>query len=488
MVAIGSVERYIQEARAQGCPRDQVENFIRFGQVLQPKQLRASALARECDLPNGPQFLLFGGARGPGKSHWAVVQSGIDDCQRCPGLKVLLLRKVAKAGKEGFDDIRIRTLSAVPHRYASIKGILHFANGSRIIIGHFQNEKDIDAYLGLEYDLIIVEEAGTLTKEKIKNIRTCLRTSKPNWRPRMYLTTNPGGVGHAYLKKWFVTPHKLGKEAGTDSRYVPATVDDNLMINPEYVTTNLDTLSGWQKKAWRYGDWDIMAGQFFINWFEAVHVRKSTDVVSGAEFFLSLDHGWTHPTACHLGMRYDGDNFVIDEYGGRRRQVSDHVAGIEAMLARNGLTLANIKRKVAGHDIWSKHDEERHTADKYKELGIEWDKAQIDRINGASNMVSLLGEPMDENGDPLPDEDPKRPRLFVYERCTNLIEQMPAMVHDPHRPDDVLKVDCDDEGEGGDDYYDSGRMLLMEMSPNKLGWAQNPDSLREIIEAVQKSA
>ena len=64
--------------------------------------------------------------------------------------------------------------------------ILTFANGSRIIAGHFQNEKDIDAYLGLEYDVIGIEEATTLTSRKYQDISTCCRTSKPNWRPRIY--------------------------------------------------------------------------------------------------------------------------------------------------------------------------------------------------------------------------------------------------------------------------------------------------------------
>ena len=44
-------------------------------------------------------------------------------------------------------------------------------------------EKDIDAYLGLEYDVIGIEEATTLSSRKHRDITTCCRTSKPNWRP-----------------------------------------------------------------------------------------------------------------------------------------------------------------------------------------------------------------------------------------------------------------------------------------------------------------
>src|SRR5690242_21418012 len=55
-----------------------------------------------------------------------------------------------------------------------------FRSGSRIIAGHFQAEKDIDAYLGLEYDVIGIEEATTLSSRKHQDISTCCRTSKPD--------------------------------------------------------------------------------------------------------------------------------------------------------------------------------------------------------------------------------------------------------------------------------------------------------------------
>src|SRR5512138_1666048 len=87
-------ERIASAAAGAGCPPDQVENFLRAGLVLQEKQSLASATARLCDLPGGPEAVGFGGARGGGKTHWMVAQMGADDCQRFPGLKCLLLRKV----------------------------------------------------------------------------------------------------------------------------------------------------------------------------------------------------------------------------------------------------------------------------------------------------------------------------------------------------------------------------------------------------------
>src|SRR5512143_537553 len=155
-------EDYIEQGRGAGCPPEQIQNFVRAGVVLQPRQLAASAAARLCDRTDGPTAVGYGGARGGGKSHWLLAQMGADDCQRVPGLKCLLLRKVGKANMEHFEDLRRRLFVGLRHEISAYRGILTFSNGSRIIAGHFQAEKDIDAYLGLEYDVIGIEEATTL--------------------------------------------------------------------------------------------------------------------------------------------------------------------------------------------------------------------------------------------------------------------------------------------------------------------------------------
>src|SRR5574339_412367 len=195
-----ALERYMAMGQRAGCSRDQMRNFARVDVILQERQLAASAAARLCDRADGPTAVGYGGARGGGKSHWLLAQMGADDCQRVPGLKCLLLRKVGKANTEHFEDLRRRLFGKLGHEFSAFRGILSFKNGSRIIAGHFQNEKDIDAYLGLEYDVIGIEEATTLSSRKHQDISTCCRTSKPNWRPRIYSTTNPGGIGHAWYR------------------------------------------------------------------------------------------------------------------------------------------------------------------------------------------------------------------------------------------------------------------------------------------------
>jgi phage terminase large subunit len=273
-------------------------NFVQAGVVLQPRQLAASAAARLCDQVNGPTAVGYGGARGGGKSHWLLAQMGADDCQRVPGLKCLLLRKVGKANMEHFEDLRRRLFTGLVHEFSAYRGVLTFGNGSRIIAGHFQAEKDIDAYLGLEYDVIGIEEATTLSSRKHQDITTCCRTSKSNWRPRIYSTTNPGGIGHAWYRTRFLVPFLEKRE--TETRFVPARVSDNAFNNPEYQRV-LESLTGWQRRAWLDGDWDLAAGQFFTTFRRDVHVVADFDETRAREWFAALDYGFAHYTVVLLG-------------------------------------------------------------------------------------------------------------------------------------------------------------------------------------------
>jgi phage terminase large subunit len=445
---MNEIERYYRIGRENGCPPDQITNLLRAGVVLQPRQLAASAAARLCDQPSGPTAVGYGGARGGGKSHWLLAQMGADDCQRVPGLKCLLLRKVGKANLENFEDLRRRLFGALEHEFASSRGILTFANGSRILAGHFHAESDIDSYLGLEYDVIGVEEATTLSFRKYQDISTCCRTSRPNWRPRIYSTTNPGGTGHAWYRARFILPHQNGSE--NDTRFIPARVDDNQFNNPDYRRV-LEGLTGWQQRAWLEGDWDIAAGQFFTNFRRDVHVLDDFDESRAREWFLSMDYGFTHYTVCLLACKDGDDNFfVLDEHAARQWLPKQHAKAILQMIHRHNLIATDIKRFIAGTDVFSRQSDGKSIADQYEREGYSLRRANMDRISGWAEVLQRLGNP-DEN---------IAPTLFFHRRCARLIETLPALQHDPNRPEDVLKTDMCDNGVGGDDAPDALRYLV----------------------------
>jgi phage terminase large subunit len=272
-------------------------------------------------------------------------------------------------------------------------------------------------------------------------------------------------VSHNYFRKTFIQPFRDQKE--TDTRFVPFTIDDNPHVDGGN-RTFLDNLTGWLKRAWRYGDWDIAAGQFFTTFSERHHVVDDIDERRAKSWFCGFDYGMVHYTVCILGF-WDGDGnaWIVDSHGERRWLVPRHVEAIRAMLGRHNvfesgggyasrlesrsLTLDDLDYFVAGTDVFSKQSNGRTVADEYKEHGIKFGQANTDRINGAANLLRLLGDP--DAGQPA--------KLKIHRRCARLLEQLPAMQHDPGRPEDMLKVDCDDDGQGGDDDVDGLRYALM---------------------------
>lgn len=174
----------------------------------------------------------------------------------------------------------------------------------------------------------------------------------------------------------------------------------------------------------------------------------------GAPVWCSLDYGFQHPTVVYLFSKYDGKKQIIDEHWLRHALVPRHVEDIENMLKRHGLKLTDIKEFFAGPDVFAKRGNEsgKTIADEYADLGVKLIPANTDRIAGAAYILKLLGSPL---GTP-----PIAPQLEISDRCVKLIECLPAMQHDPHRPEDVLKVDIDEEGNGGDDPFDCAKYGL----------------------------
>jgi phage terminase large subunit len=447
------LDRFVSAAKAAGCPADQLRNFRRGNYAAQPKQLAFSAAARECDEPGGPVRIGLGGSRGTAKSHAALAQVGLDDCPRIPRLKFLFLRNIGKAARESFEDLVYKVLRHAPAQYVPSRSRLLFDNDSFIVLGGFHSESDIDKYLGIEYDGMVIEDAHLVSQSKIDRLFGSLRTSKDNWRPRAYLTFNPGGVNHAWLKRTFVDPWRANRE--TDTRYIHTTPGDNRFIDPEYYKY-LSGLTGWLRRAWFDGDWDIVAGQFFTNFRHDTHVlpparQPFQQIPANWPVWGSLDYGHAHPTSAHLHTTGDGIIYTVGEHWAQRTPIKRHAEALKDLCQRWGRTP---RYWYAGQDCFARRESEEDSptiAEKYKREGITLEPANVNRISGWSEMSDRLGDI----------EQGIEPRWFIFDSCPRLIECLPTLEHDPNRPEDVLKVDIDENGQGGDDAADDCRMGLL---------------------------
>lgn len=449
-------DSFYEYAAELGLPPDSLIRFEAANYYPQPKQLELHAAARLADDAGEPQHIGYGGALGGGKTHGAFAQIAIDDCQRFPNLKVLFLRKIGKYAKESIDDLRRTVLRSVTHEFKN--NLIAFPNESRIILGSYQYEKDIDSYMSLEYDVILIEQAEQLSGSKVDLIKTRNRSSK-GFRPRMYYTFNPGGVGHLYLKELFIKPYRSDSEEET--KFIFANHADNSFLNDEYKDT-LESLVGWQRRAWLEGDWDLAAGQFFENFRHELHIIKPEDEfdykAAGCDFWCSLDYGFKHWTVAHLFTEYDGVIYCLDEFAARKQLISSNCEGIKEMLSRWELTTDDLINFCAGTDVFAKKgDTGECFADEFAKHGIFLRAANTSRRAGWGKILQLFGD----------EKQQIAPSLKISSRCEGLIERLPALVHNPNDPEDVLKVDCDEQGNGGDDHPDSFRYGVM--NNNSLG-------------------
>lgn len=437
------VENYAAAMAGAGCPMDQTRRFIESGYFALPKALELHYAARQADIKGTQNLIALGGARGPGKTHATLAQVGLDDCQRFAGLKVLFLRKIAKDSKESFEDLIPKIFGHVEYSYVPSNNVLSFPNGSRIILGGFQNESDIDKYIGIEYDVIVLEEATTLSYKKYLAVRGSLRSTKQGWRERMYLTANPGGIGHGWFKTEFVIPYRT--KAPGFTLFIPSNYKDNPFLSEDYVRY-LEELQGPMGKAWRDGDWDIFEGMSFPSWDYSRHVVKYRELPLHWSRIRGIDWGYAAPFVCLWGAKDPdtGRYYVYKEWSGKQITDKQQAKGIVDRTSQQ----ERIDITYMDPSMWAKNRQNEKdgtvysTADTYLDNGVIPTKADNDRLSGKRKLDQLLAD--------LPDG---QPGIVFFEGCVDTIRTIPLLVSDKNNPEDV---DTDLE----DHWYDAVRYLL----------------------------
>lgn len=444
-IQIQALTKCLQTAKDAGVPPDQAQRLIESGYIPLPWQWEFHAAARQADKDNGPVDIGAGGARGPGKSHVVLSQAGLDDCQRVPGLKGLFLRQTGVAAQESFDDLVDKVIKGRT-AYRKTGASLKFPNGSRILLGGFADEKDIDKYIGIEYDFIIVEELNQLTADKYNKLRGSLRTSKPNWRPRMYTSFNPGGIGHGFVKARYIVPFREGSQK--DTLFIGSTYLSNPYLNKEYIQY-LEGLQGDLGKAWRDGEWEIFAGQFFKEFRWDLHVcrpfipNKQNVIVGG------MDWGRTAPFAFYLdeiqvmsdeGTKYYRAKTFLEAYG-TDKTVKEWADVIKEKMKFFRLKPDDVTWIQGDPAMFTKgNDGSISIADQFKREGILIRPASNDRVGGWENLHNWMSLAPDGF-----------PYWQMAENCNNLIRTLPELVHDDIKVEDV-ETKGEDHGPDAERY------------------------------------
>ena len=234
----------------------------------------------------------FGGARGGGKS-WSVRTKAKLMALKYPKIKILIVRRTYPELLNNHINPLIEELNGVA-RYNKTEKEFRFPNGSSIRFGYCNNDKDLQQYQGAEYDVIFLDEATQLQEMWMKKITACLRGVN-SFPKRIYYTMNPGGQGHAYIKRIFIDKRYENNERAEDYTFIQSLVTDNKVLmetQPDYIA-QLEALPPKLREAWLYGRWDIFEGQFFEDF------RDTPDPAKAAEEGVTIDdlyrqHRWTH--------------------------------------------------------------------------------------------------------------------------------------------------------------------------------------------------
>lgn len=389
------------------------ENVIRIEGCPNPKQAEFFASAT--------RFTAYGGARGGGKS-WALRRKLVSLCLRYRGIRCLLVRRT-------YAELKANHLYPMLDEYGALfdyndsDKMMRFIGGSSISLGYCDAERDVLRYQGQEYDIIAIDEATQLSEMQFSVLKACLRGIKPFPR-RMYLTCNPGGVGHAWVKRLFIDRQYRDGERAQDYSFIPARLADNPILtsaDPEYVNS-LRSLPDKLKRAWLYGEWDVFEGQFFPEFSESVHVVRDGDIPHDLSYFAAADYGLDMFALLLLGIDRRGNVWCIDE------------------LCQSGLTLGDAGRAAYGFlsrypvrylvispDMYNRRQDSGLSGIEIFTSGVclpPIAPADNRRVQG----WRAVREYLKENADPF---------LRISKRCENLISSVPALICDPYQNEDA---------------------------------------------------
>lgn len=448
-------------------------------------------------LPDWIYEVLYGGAAGPGKTEALYMLPLVRQFHQHPRYKGLILRRT-------FPELEAEIILRSKQWYASTgakyneqKKRWTFPNGGYQGFGHCEHEKDITKYDGVEYNYVGFDELTHFTEYQYTYLAGSRVRSSSSELPAIVRSgTNPGNVGHKWVRDRFVEPYKEGmkllkdKRTGLTRMFVPAFLEDNptLMQNdPLYAQKLMMLPTEAERRAKRYGDWYTFEGQVFQFRLEplpdepsnACHICEPFPIPFWWPKVAAIDWGFAaHVWIGWAAIAPDGRVYLYREYFEKRKLLSDWATKFKHLSEKDNLEevhldpsawqnrgVETIDQKFTEYSGYTPvkaindriggkmllHDYLRWIPKpKPQSVGFEFDKELGDKIlrnyglEKYREYISFFDDKSDEG--PLP-------KLQIFSNCTAIQDAIPQCVYDPKNPEDVLEFD-------GDDPYDGIRYLL----------------------------
>ena len=421
---------------------------------------------------------LYGGAAGGGKSD-ALLTEALRQVRKS-NYRAIILRKTYPQLSELIDRSReLYTVAFPKAKYNESKHVWTFPSGAKIYFGAMQHTADRINYQGKRYDFIAFDELTHFSWDEYSYMMSRNRPSGPGTRVYMRSTTNPGGVGHGWVKERFITASEPGKtiwekrEVYTPegdkltkmmSRiFIPSSVFDNQKLlenDPDYIY-RLDALPEKEKKALLYGDWDSFSGQVFTEWRDVperyddrvgTHVISPFEIPSTWRVWRSFDWGYKKPFSVGwYAVDHDNRLYRIREYYGCNGTPDVGIEMNAKELARNIKEIESTDINLKGKKIRGvcdpavfQEDGGESTGRIMERCGVFWDKADNSRISGKMQVhyrMAFDGE--------------NKPMLYVFSSCKHFVRTIPNLVYSETQVEDV-------NTKQEDHIYDELRYICMQ--------------------------
>jgi len=289
-----------------------------------------------------------------------------------------------------------------------------------IKFGHFGDTRAELEYQGQEYDWVMIDEATQLTERQFRVLGACLRGTS-EYKKQMYLTANPGGVGHFWFKRLFVDRNYDKGENSEDYNFVSATLDDNRWLkegSPDYAKM-LEALPEDIRRAHRYGDWNAPGGRFFSEFKPEEHVERGFSIPEDWTRYRAFDYGLDMFACIWVAVDYEGTAHVYREVQ-REGLVASEAAALMKRMTQPG---ERIVTSVAPPDMWNRQkDTGRTIAEIFASSGVSLSKAMNNRVQGWMQVKEML-----------------RGRLKVFESCEQLVTNLAAIQVSRKNPSDCAE-------------------------------------------------
>lgn len=396
--------------------------------------------------------LLYGGARGGGKTEAGIMFLIEDDYHLNPLYRALVVRKNADDLKDWIDRAE-RIYIQLGAKKVGTPVEFIFPSGAKIRTGHLKDDNAYTKYQGQEYQKMLLEELTHIaTEQRYEMLIASCRSTVPGLIAQIFATTNPNGKGHVWVKKRFVKGENIPKPGTVwipektlrPRLFIPSKVFDNpTLVNndPGYINF-LKGLTPTLRAMWLDGSWDVGAGEFFEEWDEKIHVCTPFDIPEHWKRFICMDYGFTNQTAV-LWCAVDpssGKVFVYRElYVTQhtyemvaetiyRMTPADEVRSIDWMAVDSSIFDSGKETGKTGYDIMKEVFRKDET--KFPVPIRLATKGPGSRLNGWNLVRSYLRHKKDELGKTIT-------RLQVFKTCTNFIRVMPEQLFDENNVEDL---------------------------------------------------